>query len=367
MSKQTIARVALGVMVLLSAVGILLVQSRRADASQFAPAVASPPDASTAETPEPAALAASLAPAPPASHSTTTADAPSPAVVVARTTGNLLSANQATLAFGSSGRIQDVRVKEGDRVKAGDVIATLDTAALDAQVVQAQAALDSALANLAKTKAGPTVDDTIVAKGNIDRAKAALDQAQSAYDKIGGASNPSIAMSQQALTLQQAYSNYQTALSTYNLTINHPTDAELKTAQAAVAQAQAALEIAKLNAANARITVPFDGTVVSSNAHIGESAVSGAGEIVIADLPRMQVQVNADQMVTGNIKVGQTVSITLDALPGKTLTGRVARVGLLASTSGNIVSTPITIDVSPSEAAIYPGLSATVQFLGGNP
>ena len=288
-----------------------------------------------------------------------------PALVIAKSAGNLAAANQATLAFQTSGRILQIAVKEGQRVQAGTVIATLDTAALDAQITQAQANLDSAQANLAKVKAGPAVDDLVIAQLAVARTKSAVDQAQAGYDKIGGATNPKITESSQALTLEQDYNAYQTALAQYDSTAKHPTDAELKAAQAAVAVAQAALETAKQNAAFARITAPFDGTVVWVGAKLGESATAGAGEITIADLPHMQVQVNADELSSAAIQVGQAVSVTVDALPGKTLAGHVAKVGLLATTSGNLVSTPVTIDIDSASASIYPGLSATVEFQGG--
>jgi HlyD family secretion protein len=64
------------------------------------------------------------------------------------------------------------------------------------------------------------------------------------------------------------------------------------------------------------------------------------------------------------LQVGQSVSITVDALSGKTLTGRISKIGLLATASGNLVSTPVTIDIDPTSALIYPGLSATVEFQG---
>ncbi len=316
---------------------------------------------------DPAASTALQTTANTAGSSPASAPAAAPAAApsfVAKATGSLISANQATLAFQSPGRIKDVKVQEGDKVKAGEVIATLDVAALDAQVTQAQANLDSAIANLDKVKAGPTKDDTIVAKSNVDRAKAALDQAQAAYDKIGGASNPSIGMSQQSVNLQQAYSAYQSALSSYNLTIDHPTDAELKAAEASVAQAQAALEVAKQNAANARITAPVDGTVVWVGNKLGESAVAGSPEIIIADLSKMQIQVSADELSGGALQVGQAVSITLDSLPNKTLNGHISKLGLLASSSGGIISIPVTVDIDPTNTPIYPGLGATVQFQG---
>ncbi len=356
MTKKNVAKASLGIVVLAGIVGGVFTFNRSAVAS----AVATPP--ARAQSSAPRRPAPTVAP-PPADVPAAAPAALAPAAVV-KATGSLIAADQATLAFQSSGRIKNVQVQEGDHVKAGDVIATLDTAALDAQVAQAQAALDSANAKLAETKAGPTMNDVIVAKTNVDRAKSTLEQAQAAYDKIGGASNPNIAMSQQSLALQQAYSAYQAAVAQYNLTVGHPTDAELKAAEAAAAQPQAELEIAKQNAANARITAPFDGTVVWIGAKLGESASPGAPAITIADLPKMQVVVNADELSQAAIQVGQSVSIIVDALPGKTLTGHVSKIGLLATTSGSIVSTPVTIDIDPSSAVIYPGLSATVQFQG---
>lgn len=310
------------------------------------------------------------APQPPARSNPTPTPEPAipvrASVVSVKADGNLVSASQATLAFQSAGRIKVVNVKEGDRVKAGDVIATLDTSSLDAQVVQAQATLDSAVANLAKVKAGPTVDDTIVAKSAVDRAKAALDQAQAAYDKIGGDSNPRIGETQQALNLQQAYSNYQSAVSQYHLTVDHPTDAELKAAQATVAQAQAALEAAKIAVVNARIVAPFDGTVIWLNSKLGESATTGSAQVMLADLSKMQVQVNVDESSIATIKVGETVTVTVDAMPDKPLAGKVSQVGLLATATGNLVYTPITIDINSTSTPIYSGLSAAVEIQGAN-
>ncbi len=352
-SKKTLLQVGIGVCVLVAAMAAIFFFYPRASASdvQTPVPVVSKPVVVERPTPVPTPV-----PAIPARATT---------LVIAKTAGNLASANQATLAFQSSGRIGQVQVKEGQRVQAGDVIATLDNAALDAQIVQAQANLDSAQANLVKVKAGPTEDDLLIAKLALDRTKAAVDQAQAAYDKIGGASNPKISETSQALALQQAFNAYQTAFAQYDLTVKHPTDAELKSAQAAVSVAQAALETAKQNAANARITAPFDGTVVWIGAKPGESAVSGTAEITIADLPHMQVQVNADQLSSAAIQVGQAVSVTVDALPGKTLTGHVSKIGLLATSSGNLVSTPVTIDIDSTNMPIYPGLSATVEFQGG--
>ncbi len=279
-----------------------------------------------------------------------------------KTIGSLVSANQASLAFQAAGRVKEIDVKEGDQVKRGALLASLDTSILDLQVAQAQAALDAATASYNKTKAGPTADDIALAKSNLDRAKAALDQAQAAYDRAGGDSNPFAGMLPQSLALQQAYSAYQGALASFNLTVNHPTATELAVAQAQVAQAQDALDLAKQNVANAKIVAPFDGTVLWVAPHLGETATPGAPAITLADLAHMQTQVGVDEDTLPLVKVGQTASITLDGLPGTALTGKVSKIGILATNTAGIVSVPVTIDIDPTSALIYPGLSATVEI-----
>ncbi len=276
--------------------------------------------------------------------------------------GTFMSANQATLAFQMAGRVQEIKVKEGDQVHAGDVVATLDTSTLNLQVAQAQAALDAANANLDKVKTGPTVDDVSIARSNLDRAKAAVDQAQAAYDRIGGASNPFIAMTPQSLALQQASSAYQAAVAAYDQAVNHPTSTELRTAQAQAAQAQAALDLARQNVANAQIKAPFDGSVVWLGPHVGESVLPGAPVATVADLSHMQIQAGVDENSVANVQLGQSVSITADALPGQALTGRVSKIGLQAATTAGIVSVPVTVDVDATKTPIDPGLSATVQI-----
>lgn len=276
--------------------------------------------------------------------------------------GTFTSANQAALAFQLAGRVKEIKVKEGDSVQAGALLASLDTSILDLQVAQAQAALDLATANLDKVTAGPTADDMALAKSKLDLTKAAVAQAQAAYDRIGGASNPFIAMTPQSLALEQATQNYQGALAAYNLTVNHPTASELKMAQAQAAQAQAVLDLAKQNLANAKIVAPFDGVVVWVGAHMGETISPNVPALMLADLSQMQVQVGVDENTLAAIQVGQSATITADAIPGRTLTGHVSKIGLLATTTAGIISVPVTVDVDPSDAPIYPGLSATIEI-----
>ena len=405
-SKQTAVRrnwapFVLGVLLLAALVILIGSFVRSANASTLA-----------APSPAPVALLATAVPPPPtpllvASNRTT--------AVVGHVTGNLASASQASLAFQMSGRIKEYLVKEGDKVKKGDVLASLDTTTMDLQVAQAQAAVTLATARLDQAKTGgtltdlaagraavaaaqanynhvaqgPTPDDIAIARSNLDKAKAALDQAQSAYDKAGGPTNAYVNFLPTTLNLQLATSNYQAALAGYNLAKNHPTLPELAgaavqlaqaqsvlarltptsddltIAQAQVDQAQAAVDLAKQALTNTKIVAPFDGTVVSIGPHVGENANTQSTAIVMADLTRMQVQSNVDELTLAGLKVGQHATLSVDALGDQTLTGRLTRIGLIGTTAGGIVSVPVWIDVDPTGAAIFPGLTATVQFDSG--
>ncbi len=336
-----------------------------------------------------------------------TTDAASTSV---RAIGIIGSANQASLAFQLTGRVKTINVKEGDAVHAGDVLVSLDTTMLDLQVAQAQAALDTAQARLDQLKnpsssdvaaaqaqvaaaqaalaqlKTPMLNDLLMARADLDTAQAALYQAQAAYDRIGGASNPFISMTPQSLALQQASNAFLKAQAAYNARTNpsdaqlkqaqalvdqaqaqlhrltNPSPSDVKTAQAAVAQAQAALDLAKQNTANARIVAPFDGTVLWLGPHLGESAAPNAPMATLADLSHMQVQIGVDENTLAQLKVGQEATITADALPGQTFTGRISKIGLLATTTAGIISLPVTIDVDATNAPIAPGLSAAVEI-----
>lgn len=279
--------------------------------------------------------------------------------------GMITAPDQATLTFKGAGRLTEVRVHEGAKVKKGDTLAVVDSTESQLAVLQAQAGLDIATANLNQVKAGPTRDDIAIAKSGLDRAQAALDQAQAAYDRIGGASNPSIGMTPQSLALEQASSQYQAARATNNQTVNHPTATELETAQAQVAQAQAALALAQQQVANATLTAPFDGTVLSLGAHVGETVGPTTAILALADLSHLQLQASVDQNLIEQLQIGQTVTIIVDAFKDKPVTGKISRIGWLATTTAGITNVPVTIDVDPSAVPLRPGLTATVEFNSG--
>ncbi len=292
-----------------------------------------------------------------------------------RAIGNFVSASQATLAFQIAGRVKEIRVKEGERVKAGMLIATLDTSALDAQVAQAQALFALATAardNPQELNARIAAAQALVntTKFQVDAARANATTAETLKDAAGGMA---IAPQQKVLmnNWYAAQSQLQAVIATNagaqnSLDILLDMRARPLTLDAQVDAARATLDLAKQNVTNATIVAPFDGTVLWIGPHVGESVVQGAPAATIADLSQMQVQVSVDEISVASIQVGQSATITADALHGKTFTGKVIKIGMLAANTSGIIKLPITIDVDATDTPIAPGLSATVEINSGN-
>ncbi len=340
------------------------------------------------------------------------AEAAPPEVVSAE--GEVVPARTATLGFSLAARVVEVRAAEGDVVRQGDVLARLDDAVLQKQIAQAEAAvaaaqkqfdllkaggtpeqlaaakaaIDAANANYARVKQGPTVEQVAQLKANLDNARAAVEQAQAAYDRAGGASNPFIGQTAEALQLQQATNAYEAASAAYKDALAHPTEAELaaaysqvqqaqealarltptgqaiEVAAAQVAQAQAALELARAQAANYVLVAPFDGTVGTRSIEVGEMAQPGAAAFVLADLSTLRIEtVDLAEVDLPRIKLGAPVTITCESFPGQTFKGSVSQIAPLASTHGGDKVFKVIIALTPgSSASLKWGMTTNVEI-----
>jgi HlyD family secretion protein len=107
-----------------------------------------------------------------------------PMQVVVLASGVIEPAAHVSLDFETPGRVADVRVEVGDRVKVGDVLARLDTRQLELQVLQAQAALDLAVVQLAELENGPRAEDVASAEANLRAAQAQVSAATANYNQL---------------------------------------------------------------------------------------------------------------------------------------------------------------------------------------
>ncbi len=324
-------------------------------------------------------------------------------------TGSIIPEATLDLSFSASGTVNAVKVQVGDRVQKGEVVATLATSDLDYQVTKAEQAYLLQQLTYSETVAADPNDVAVaqasynsaaaaysaaqqdysqlsvkesVQCSSLTSAKAALDRAQTAYDRIANDHQASQYLNadwgpytQIVKALENAQDAYTQAVSNCNVTKLSLNDSSLRSAQAqaqsakasldslvsprteTVIQAEAALEQARLSLeqakrelANATLTAPFDGVVTAVNVVAGDASGSSAA-ISIADTSRLHVDVLVDETEIANIKVGQAAQITLDALTGITLTGKVANVAPSGTVSSGVVNYNVRVNLDATDAA----------------
>lgn len=331
---------------------------------------------------------------------------------IVNATGTILPKGQTTLAFRNPGRVAQVSVEEGQVVTAGEPLAHLETADLDFAISQAElalaaaqaqflriqqppaahdiaaaeAALKSARASYSKLLAGPTPEEIQVARTNLDQASATLAQAQAAYEQV--ADRPDVALLPQSLQLEQATIAHDAAKASFELTMRDPTEAELAGAASAVAQAEATLArllegvsdedllLAQIQVQQAQVsldqarhqldgtelTAPHAGTITYVGIQEGELA-GGQPAFVLTDLSEYHLDVSVDEIDIGPVALNQSVNVTLDALPGTTLGGRVDRIADTAQLDSGIAAYNVTIRLNPTEAPLRVGMTANVDIV----
>ncbi|MDE3088107.1 MAG: efflux RND transporter periplasmic adaptor subunit [Chloroflexota bacterium] len=289
--------------------------------------------------------------------------------------GNVSAPTMASVAFQTSGRVAQVNVQVGDKVKVGQVLMTLDSTDLQlalktaqTSVTNAQGSLSNAQASLdsAKIKASQNVNQLIIAKTSLNNATVTLQQAQAAYDAI--AWRPDVGMTTQATTLQTASNSYQSALANYNITASNLSDnsvvrtaqTNVDQAQNSVTQAQISLTQAQNNLAKANLVSPINGTVSAVNFNVGDTPSGTA--VVVADLSQIQVKVTVAEIDISKIKIGQPAQMTMDALPGKTYTATVASIGSVGAVTQGVVNYPIIVKLTDPDGDVLPGMTANLAI-----
>ncbi len=234
----------------------------------------------------------------------------------------------------------------GSVVKEGTVLAQIDDSLYASDVAQAQASLVQTQANVQRAVA------------DLGQMQAKLDQAERDWhreEELG----PSDALAQSAYDAYKAA--YETAKA--NLAVGEATVAQDK---GAVAQAQAALDRAKRNLGYCTIISPVEGVIIDRRVNIGQTVVSSLNApslfLIAKDLRRMQVWVPVNEADIGSIHSGQSVTFTVDALPGQVFQGRVSKVRLNAAMTQNVVTYTVEVTADNSSGKLLPYLTANVQF-----
>lgn len=342
-------------------------------------------------------------------------------VLTADGTGNLLPADEAAVAFQVSGVLAEVKVKVGDRVRAGDVLAKLDTLELYNTVREATYELEQARFNLQKAQreAAEGTSAAIARKG-VEAARLALANAQGsyastllksdvsadvreakawadfwqselgdawlkldarpdsekallAYERAGAeaeratnkwkqleqdAKNQLLSAQRNIIAAQQSYLS---ALSAYSDTLSGD---PVRENEFTVVKAEIKLTQAQMNLMNATLTAPINGTVTEVTASVGEN-VGSSPIVTLIDMENPQVRFWVEESDLNRVAVGNRVNIVLEAWPDDTFTGTITRVDPELVTVGNTTAVQAWASVDPpaKPTTFLSGMTAEVEVI----
>jgi len=329
--------------------------------------------------------------------------------------GNVAPVTEADLNFPASGTVQLVEVSVGQTVAAGELLATLDSTVLAAQLSQANATLASARSKLAQDQAGPTSQNLTSAKNQVGSAQVSVNNAttgladtkainalavanaQSQVDQDNAAvtadcpASPScsqdqakLAADQQALDSQKVkaqQSNNQAAsqlavakqqLSAANsslaaLLAGSTTPETVQIDQAQIQIDQVNVNTLKHQLAGARMTSPIAGVVAQVNIKEGQSVTTGSAAsstyaIVVYTPGSYEVSGTVSDSQVNLVAVGQTAQIT-PAGSTQAALGKVTAISPAATISSGVATFGVTAQLDDKDNSIKPGVSATVSIV----
>lgn len=332
--------------------------------------------------------------------------------------GSLQPTSERTLSFGASAPVAQVLVSAGDYVQAGTVLAMLDTTDAEARIRQSQLSLAQKQASLDELLAPPADIDIKLAQAQLTLAQAqqysaasngtspesveiARLQTELARNSLWQAQiNRDMRVEQQEArgsmtwvqqqefdsSVNQAENKVTTSELDYQDTLNSsPNGSSLISAQASVASAQAkldsltngasqddiraaqiaveraqlSLDSAESTLENYAIVAPFDGIIAEENLTVG--TLPGTSPITMIDISTYTLDLSVAESDVVNVSLGQPVSLSLEALPSATVTGKVTRLDVSPTDSSNGLVTytaQVTLDPAP-DVPLRPSMTAT--------
>ncbi len=276
--------------------------------------------------------------------------------------GKIDSNDQVNIASKISARVSEVLVDVGSNVNAGDVIVKLDTTDLQAQVGQAQAAVNTANASLTNAMNSTRPEQIEQAQAALDSANKSYDVAKKNYDRIKSLVDAQAATQQQLETADQqlsaATAQQKSAEDQLKMLQDGATETSIDVYKAQVEQAQAALKTAQTALDNATITSPISGKVNAKSINVGEMASPGAALVSISDPNSLVVNAYVPLEISNQLKEGSDVTVRVSEAGDTEFEGKIAVINSkLNSQSNNVL---VKVSLSDPNSLLKPGMFAEI-------
>lgn len=289
-----------------------------------------------------------------------------------------------------AGKITAIKVAEGDSIKNGQVLITIDNSSLVAKDAQSKAQIDAATGQMKAAQSAKAAAQAALSKAQngarpeeIDEAKAQYDLAQSTYDRVKGLFDKNYAAQ---ADLDKAKASLDVATSQYNIAKDgarkediaalqaqvNQADATIQGYQAQIKQAEGGQSEVQSYIADTTITAPADGIVNQLNVEVGELVSTGMPLLVITNTTKPWIECNVKETDLSKVKLNGTVSVKLPSYPKEKLTGKIVRINekpdfaVKRATNDNgdfdVLSYGVKVELQDTTKQLHQGMTALVDF-----
>ncbi len=271
-------------------------------------------------------------------------------------TGTVRAKTSTVLSSKIMGTVISLRVREGDRVRAGQTLIEIDNRDAAAQLQKAQAGLRQAEQGEAEAEQAGSAAQSAKAAAEANRrlASSTLARYQTLLDRKSVSPQEFDEVKTKAQVAEAEALRAEKMLDMLA--------ARKKQAQAQIDQAKADIVAAQVAAGYGRIAAPAGGVVVAKSIEVGATATPGAPLLVIEDAAQHRLEAAVEESRIGQIKLKDSSRVRIDALGGEELAGTVAEI--LPAADPMSRSYTVKIDL-PSSSSLRSGLYGTARFAGG--
>jgi len=290
-------------------------------------------------------------------------------------TGQIKPKTYVNLGATAMGRVTHFAVKEGDVVKKGETVATIENVQPKANVAAQQATISAA-----RTDIGSSIANEKTAEANVERAKADLTQKNLDWKRAQQLYQEQLISKQDYDSKQAAYDTDVASVAQEVAALNQA-KAQTDSARGHLQTQQAMLRVNQDVLDRTLAIAPFDGIVTNEPIREGETVVEGIQNtegstlMTLADMSVITAEVKVDETDIVNVQLGQSADVTVDALPGKVFKGHVTLVGDQAILRSTGIATSqsttgaeeakdfkVVITLDETSPELRPGFSTTAKI-----
>ncbi len=286
-----------------------------------------------------------------------------------------IEARSYSLASEIGGTVYEIPVEEGDAVEAEEILLSLDISGLENSRIQAEAGVAAAQAALQDLQDQPSEIDQIQAQAALDEAQGKQDAAEAELALLlasyAPANPPTADLHLAEAKVEISKAEVQFVSAQYNQVVAGARSGEIEAAEAALAGAEASLELVLLQIEMMRLTSPVSGVVGKLLVHPGETASPGAPLIVVHELSELRLTVYVAETHVAGLNPGDQATIMVDAYPEDTWRGHIVRIADQAQFTPSNVQTveervklvfAVELAVDDASGRLKPGMPADVVF-----